>query len=533
MKPEPMKKTVEVNKRSLRLALEESLRPMQSFFDPTHGGLPFFGNVMVGEPWGNTHHASFSMAHVPGRWLNALLNAQDVLGLAVDEAAIINLAHWALHSLTATQMGFPACMDVETSECLNQTDLHNLREVMHALTALVRYRGDERAYELAVKLIEQVDRYFDDEKGCLREAEWARDTGGRLLKWSGTRTNASLFPITFGRYIGPLVKFYQATGEVKALRQAMRLKDACFRHVINAHGDYQAEVFGGHTHSTTSTLSSLALLGDAVGDIAILRRVKRFLENGMRQIALDFGWCIENHDRRDDVGEINNTADMLETCLILGKWGFPGYYARAERILRAHLLPAQLLDTSFIPESDDASHPEAYRLASRGKGAFGFPCPYGHEDHAGAPLSFNWDIVGGGAEGLCEAIRAQWSANGNLFSINLLFDIETDAFSFRSPYGHGDMAELIVRRPGTAFRVRIPGNCESVEVKNAESFTGGEWLYLSGIAPGTGASIRFRFSTEVARYQFRDKTYSLRWRGEEITGADSAGKRLCFFPVIE
>lgn len=56
------------------------------------------------------------------------------------------------------------------------------------------------------------------------------------------------------------------------------------------------------------------------------------MENGLQQIAVDFGWCIEGYARWDDVGEINNTADILETCLILGKWGYPGYYARSERI---------------------------------------------------------------------------------------------------------------------------------------------------------------------------------------------------------
>lgn len=143
------------------------------------------------------------------------------------------------------------------------------------------------------------------------------------------------------------------------MRQALRLKDACFAHVLNARGDYDVEVFGGHTHSTTAMISSLALLGEVTGDRAILKRVRRFMENGLSQIAVDFGWCIEGYQRADCVGEVNNTADILETCLVLARAGYAGYFARAERILRAHLLPSQLLDTCFVPADDDPAHGSA------------------------------------------------------------------------------------------------------------------------------------------------------------------------------
>ena len=167
-----------------------------------------------------------------------------------------------------------------------------------------------------------------------KRQEYTRDTGAKVQCWSGTHRYKSPFPVTFGRYIGPLVKFYLATGEPAALRQALRLKDACFAHVLNARGDYDVEVFGGHTHSTTAMISSLALLGEATGDRAILKRVRRFMENGLSQIAVDFGWCIEGYQRADCVGEVNNTADILETCLVLARAGYAGYFARAERILQ-------------------------------------------------------------------------------------------------------------------------------------------------------------------------------------------------------
>ncbi len=527
------KPQVERGRPCLRTALREALRPMNSWLDPQHEDLPFFGNLMTGDNPGNGHHDSFSMAHIPGRWLNALLNAEDVLGIPPEKRTMESLTRWAYRSLE-NDLGFPGCIALDTMTPSREVDLHNLREVMHALTALVQFRNDAHARKLALKLIDQVDRYFDDATGCLKEREWMADTGGTLQKWSGTRLYDSPFPVTFGRYIGPLVKFYRATREPSALRQALRLKDACFRHVLNAQGDYDVEVFGGHTHSTTAMISSLALLGWTVQDGAILTRVQRFMENGLNHIALDFGWCIEGEGRADNVGEINNTADLIETCLILGAWGVPGYYARAERMLRGHLLPAQLLDTCFIPEYEDEAEVHRYHLASRSRGAFGFPCPYGHEDHPGAGISFNWDIVGGGAEGLCEAIRAQVSRHGQFVSLNLLFGCETKDFAFESPYEHQGQGKLTVRKDGLAVRIRIPTRAAARMLTDVSHFVSGEWLYLSGLKEGQTIDLAFDFNTEIIEYPFRSgRVYTLRWQGEAVTGAKAPGKRLRFFDELD
>lgn len=523
---------VRVNTRDLRLAIEAGMGPMSTFFDERCGGLPFFGNAMTGTDAGNSHHESFSMAHIPGRWLNALLFAEDVLGIPADAEAIETLRRWAYRSLTSAGIGFPACLNLDEMTAKKETDLHNLREVMHALYALTRYRGDDAARTLGLSLIDAVDRYFDDEVCALREAEYTRDTGAKVQCWSGTHRYKSPFPVTFGRYIGPLVKFYLATGEPAALRQALRLKDACFAHVLNARGDYDVEVFGGHTHSTTAMISSLALLGEATGDRAILKRVRRFMENGLSQIAVDFGWCIEGYQRADCVGEVNNTADILETCLVLARAGYAGYFARAERILRAHLLPSQLLDTCFVPADDDPAHIARYRLNERAKGAFGFPCPYGHEYEPGALVSFNWDIVGGATEGLCEAYCARTSRDGRFISVNLLFDVDDEDLTFTSPYGAEDTATLTLKREGACVRVRVPSHCAAVVAEGCERIRQGEWLYLLTLRAGERVRLRFHFEREREYVHFRQHCFCVEWRGEEVCAMDAPGKRLKFFPPL-
>ncbi len=104
-------------------------------------------------------------------------------------------------------------------------------------------------------------------------------------------------------------------------------------------------------------MSSLAQLADITSDLSMLERVKAFYDNGLRQIRDEIGWVIENSDDKSppDRGECNNTGDIVETALIMGRYGYPEYFQDAERITRGHLLPAQLRDNSFIPEPANPS----------------------------------------------------------------------------------------------------------------------------------------------------------------------------------
>ena len=108
------KNRVEANFSDILLALREGMRPMQCFFDSSRDNLPFFGNQMAPEDnFGNSHHTSFSAAHIPGRWLSALLHAESVTGIEPSPQAIENLRKWAFASLECANIGFPACMDSE------------------------------------------------------------------------------------------------------------------------------------------------------------------------------------------------------------------------------------------------------------------------------------------------------------------------------------------------------------------------------------------------------------------------------------
>ena len=105
----------------------------------------------------------------------------------------------------------------------------------------------------------------------------------------------------------------------------MTLADKTTREFFLESGAYDRERFGAHTHSTTCVMSSLAQLADLLDDAKLLARVRAFYDNGLWEIRDEIGWVIESSrdDAVADRGEINNTGDIVETALILGRRGFP------------------------------------------------------------------------------------------------------------------------------------------------------------------------------------------------------------------
>jgi len=524
-------KRVRTNTTDLELAIREGCQPMQRLFDSVHR-LPYFQNIIQEDNSFNALNESLSLGHMPGRWLDALLAAEHAVGIRPDEAVIRRLADIAYMALDHP-IGLPRNLDMTTYGPANASHSHNLRESMHAFAALLRHRGETRALDAAKRQIAAVSRYYDFAAAVWKTEQLLQETGGKLggADWA--------LPMHLGRYIGPLVKLYRASGLEEALEQAIRIKTLLFRCVFNEQGDYDPQRFGDHTHSTTSTLSSLALLGDTLGDKTIFDRIVAFMNNGLRHIALPFGWCLESNKRKDHCGEINNTGDILETCLILGKRGYPGYWQQAEQIMRSHLLPAQLLDTCFVPEWDRPEEDGRHRMASRAKGAFGFPCPYGHEYEPGSRISFNYDIVGGGVSSLCAAYLAKVDRCGSLIGVNLHFDHRDDEIEVTSPYPNGDTLELYLKK-AHPVRVRLSDwvDRERVAAKSRErddirTVVLGEWLYLFGLQAGDSATIRLPMAVRTVSYPFRGDTFTFRWRGDAVEAAASAGKRLTFFDELE
>ncbi|NKB66904.1 MAG: hypothetical protein GKR89_07585 [Candidatus Latescibacteria bacterium] len=513
-----------VNTTDVRDAIEMGCRTMSSIFNADDNNIPFFGSTV--RPQAELRFsAAHSEAHVPGRHLNALLNAEDAAGVKVDEGVIEKHAEAAFYSYSG-----PIAMPLNRAELggpLVNFIPHNIREGFHALYPLVKYCQSDRARQLAQASLEDFGRYWDGEKGWDRPA----------LEGLGLDAHQSLFITGEARTLGPLVKYYRATGYGPALELALELAEKITGEFFTAAGDHDRHLLGDHTHSVTCVMSSLAQLADLIGDAPLMLRVKAFYDNGLWAMRDQLGWVVESSDpeARPDRGEVNNSGDIVETALILGRWGWTEYYQDAERIVRGHMLPSQLRDVSFIEEPDNSEGADGRRdMAQRHQGAFGFPAPYGHEPVNAEGVHFNMDIVGGAVASLCEVYRDMVRSGPDGHRVNLLFDRDTEAVRVESPYTH-DCLRVQVRQPGPLW-VRLPAwvSPQQLVVRGAaRPRLDNGFLFFAQPPLNTPIEIDFPLATEELVLRHRLRSIRARLRGDEVVAMDNFGADLTFFPPVE
>ena len=526
-----------VNMTDIMDAIRLGCRTMSSVFNADDGNVPFFSSTVL--PHARlAFNPAHSDSHVPGRHLNALLTAEDVAGIAVDESAIQKHTKAAFFSYSGP-IPLPLNRDRVGGRLANFRP-HNVREGFHALYALVKYRQSEEARRFAEASIDAIFDLWDPEHG------W--DVGRLEGEYGLAVRSDGTFISGLARAIGPLVKYYRATGYVPALELAVVLKDKAVAECFIEDGRYDGEVFGHHTHSTTCVMSSLAQLADLTRDESLLQRVKAFYDNGLWEIRDALGWVIESSrvDADPDKGEVNNTGDLVETALVLGRHGYAEYYEDAERILRGHLLPSQLRDVSFIQDPPNPDNEDGLReVADRHLGAFGFPAPYGHEPVGAARVSFNMDIVGGAVASLCEAYREAARHDEAGHRVNLHFDHKTDTVEVESPYTH-PLMRVTLKRPGPLFmrlpswvdphEVRVDQRPPVVGVASAEPGTtrvSGGYLYVPRPRVGMPVSITYSLPRRQITLKHRTRDIRVRLRGDEVEAVDSFGADLTYFDPID
>ena len=469
-------KLTKVNTTDIGAAIRLGCRTMQQLFNSDDGDMPFMAARARPQP--ALYMSAGYDGHVPGRHLNALLNAESAIGVELDESAIEKHRRAAFFSYggpVALPLGRPAI-----GEPPRNVGGHNLREGFHALYALAAYRDDVEARDLAESSIAAVFDLW----GVGRGWDLGRLEALGLIVEDGQEN----FTRTLPRAIGSLVKYYRATGHAPALELAILFKEKLIGEHFLADGRYTCERLGTHGHSIACDLSSLAQLADLTGDLSLLQRVRTFYDNGMWDLRDELGWVIEKTGQsaleRPDVGESNSTGDLIETALILGRHGYPRYFEDAERVLRCHLLPSQLRDIDFIETAD---------IADRMRGGWGFPAPYGHE-----PLEldgfdgvlFHADIVGGVVGSLCEAYRACTRFDATGHHVDLLFDSETNAIKVESNYTHETFA-VTLKQPGPLW-IRVPSwaQLDWTSVSKAAELIG-DYLFIA--EPPIGAPIRLEY----------------------------------------
>lgn len=522
----------DVNTTDIDGAIRLGCRTMQRVFNADDNDLPYM--VARARPEAELADSAFWVGHVPGRHLNALLNADDAAGISLDEEAIERHQRAAHFSYSG-----PVALPLSRSSIdapLDHFSAHDVREGFHALYSLVKYRSDDQAQRIAEASIAAIFDLWNPDRGW-NLARMEREYG---ISVADKNEN---FVRTLPRAIGPLVKYYRATGYGPALALAIVLKEKLLNDHFPEDGRYSIDLQGTHGHSIACDLSSMAQLAELTEDATLIERVKAFYDNGEWELRDSLGWVVEKTGQscidRPDMGEINSTGDLVETALILGRRGFAEYFEDAERMLRCHLLPAQLRDTGFIVEPPNPENIDGRRdVARRLRGGFGFPAPYGHEplelDGFDAVL-FHLDLVGGAVGSLCEAYRYATRFGQDGHHVDLLFDHETDAIKVESNYTH-EAISVTLKKPGPLW-VRVPSwvRREDIAIEGVSGTPRFVGAYLFVAEQPVGVPMRLRYDLIVRKIVLKHRTRDIRvrLRGDAVEAMDNFGADLTFFDSMD
>ena len=277
-----MPKLQNINTTSIRDAIRLGCRTMQNVFNSDDDDIPFFESSVLPDAI-LSFDPLFSEAHVPGRHLNALLNAEHVAGVTIDESAVQKHRSAAFFSFSGP-LPLPLNRQRVGGPLVNFTAT-NLREGLHALYALVRFRDDSEARELAERYIATVMKLWQPDEGW--DLDRLRNAGLDPVECQGSLHGEA-------RMLGPLVKFYGATGWSPALQLALLLKEKLINEFYLEDGHYDPQRFiTRHSHSITSVMSSLAQLADLLADGSLLMRLRSFYDNGLWDMRDEIGWAPE------------------------------------------------------------------------------------------------------------------------------------------------------------------------------------------------------------------------------------------------
>jgi hypothetical protein len=516
----------DVNTTDIPGAIRLGCHSMSSVLNPEDRFIPYFA-AWLGQKSRLEFHGWLSEAHVPGRHLNALLAAENVLGIPASDDVIDKLAAAAFFSYSGP---IPVPLNRERMNTGLQNFLpHNLREGFHALYALEAFRSDPKARKLAEDSIEFIFSHWCP--GQRWEKSYIESLGLRLIESPGP------FITGIARSIGPLIKYHRATGSPRALELAEILKEKALRECFLEDGTWDAARFGTHTHSTTCVLSSLAQLAEFTKDAKLLARVRSFYGTGMKDISDEIGWSTEDAspDAERDRGEANNTGDILETALILGRSGDASRYQDAERMLRSHLLPSQLRDISMAgPERNPEGKDGLRNVPERLRGSWGFPAPYGHKPVGEeGDVNFNLDIVGGAVGSLCEACRHIHSYDGSRHGINMLFDYHSDLIDVESPYTRGDGFLVIkIKKPGDVF-IRKPdwyvSDPQMLRQSGLQASVSDGNLVFKSFPVNRPVKIAFDLPAREMTLHFRKGEIKARIKGDQVIAMENFGADWTYF----
>ncbi len=489
---------------------------------------------MADRPW-------YDLTHNVGRAIDGLLKGESATGKRPPEKVIAQLRSLLFATLD-NEAGFSGAYDRDTKKLRVMS--HDLREAAQALLELGIRRQDQEALDRLGKLMETLLDITDGEGAYRPDAVHAKSMlrpEKPLGTWSAftdegdlinTPPNGGFYhpqatTVDRGRLIMALTQVYQHTGDTRALELARRFVRRVRTHSFAEDGQLLQDA-GSHTHSITGTVHGLAHYGSLTRDLDTSEHARRIFDKGLAPTRSSFGWSVENAWRESLVGrgEINNTGDMIQTAIHLGRTGYPEYFEMAERMVRSHVLPSQWLKGQEFHRPADAPENALKEFPTHADGGWGFPGV--NDRHVPGGRSAVLDITQGGVQCLWAVLhhsidQDQWGVR-----LNMAFSSESEAARVISQIPKEGRVTITLKReaslwyrkpswvPWKDFSVRVQG--KPLAVRRI-----GTWAVTSKQESGTVLEAMYPLVRRQQEEWIHHKRYRFVYEGDTIVAMTPRG----------
>lgn len=557
---------------SIRLAAQNLLNQLSA----RRGTLPIW-KVDIEPDGRGTSLFSWPMHNV-GRITDALFRVEAATGAPVppdvEEALRSGLRRALDNPLGVASMIYGVTWERETNRA-GMFDAHSQRETLLALAMLVRHRDDPWALQSGRRMVDSLGSLIKQDGSW----EYERFTGAleespqKLALERLASTEPMDLTYSHGRLIEALVEFAEASEYEPALRLAGRL--ARFHMGSRPPAERVKEGEWLHHHSLFNTYRGIFRYGLAAGDEEACRFSARVVEDEALPRLTESGYIPETEGAWDPP-ETSSPGDAAQLALWVARWKLnlaPGRADGAgrlspgelldhvERLVRARLLPSQLLVSLDFRATEDGSHDPhgetdtapAELLRARALGAYGgvHRHPYGHA----RPTT---DVTAATLHSICDVASHTLTVGDDRVGVELLFDAARDdvVVSTRTTVPDTDEStawrtvavtmaaprDVAIRVPGWTDAASVRGwvgaGERTVEVTDGYARVGQSELATSGGAGGSGAkrysvTLRFPLPARTTTERAAGGEYRLRWRGDEVVSISPNAPFLAFYPSGE
>lgn len=539
---------------------EIALNAMMGVADEDKGFIPFFSGFFAADPaW--MRHGNWDYGSSHGRLVDSMTLVRAMTG--TEEGREIEdhykenlLSFFKEDGLSYRKNTFSEEFIRASGAAFEESaSMIDQRAVLLGLTTWFIDTGNEEVKERADRLVGALRRI-----ACKERESWyypaSEYTAHGWPSFDAVVTRLCPDPCAmWGRQVNPLIRYYQITGN----RDAFELCENFVSNIVHRSGAFAADgswnaglgYRNGHFHTRMGTLASLARFADFTHDSFLLSWVKKCYDWGLSHCT-SFGWTPGDLHDQGYEHETCTLVDAIGTAITLAKNGFTEYWGTAEKFLRNQLTEAQILDTSWIHQSDTKDNDipgdtTYYKVADRLRGAFaGYSAPndfvYSGQKGRGHIMDVQTCCVASGTRGLYNGWNNIVTKENSRVSVNMLLNRSSkwaDVYSFLPHegkleiYAREDIDELCIRIPEYVPYGSVIVKRELSDHSSAISARELPWvrkcfLKLSGVRKNEKVTVEFPVIMRKTLETAVDDVYEAKWAGDNVINITPGGE---YYPL--